>query len=114
MNRRTSIKWTSLASSVGWLAGWASSASSEKSPIVSNPSNTSLGDQFSGFEVVFLLTKDKPGRWSGKVDSHLPNITLLKEEHRHVVTITTAHEMKYNEHYIINAFFIGCQHEHSR
>lgn len=46
-------------------------------------------------------TKDAPGRWSGKVATHLPNIEIEKAGGKVVVKIVTAHEMKGYEHYIV-------------
>lgn len=46
-------------------------------------------------------TKDAPGRWSGKVATHLPNIEIQKSDGNVAVKIITAHEMKDYEHYIV-------------
>jgi superoxide reductase len=46
-------------------------------------------------------TKDEPGRWSGKVATHLPSIELTKEGGKVTVKVVTAHEMKGYEHYIV-------------
>lgn len=46
-------------------------------------------------------TKDAPGRWSKKVAGHLPAIELEKGAEGLMVRVTTGHEMKGYEHYII-------------
>ena len=46
-------------------------------------------------------TKDDPGRWSGKVATHLPSIEIEKTGGKVTVKIVTAHEMKGYEHYIV-------------
>jgi superoxide reductase len=46
-------------------------------------------------------TKDAPGRWSGKVATHLPNIEIEKSGGNVTVKIVTPHEMKGYEHYIV-------------
>ncbi len=46
-------------------------------------------------------TKDDPGRWSGKVATHLPTIEVTKMAEGATVKVVTAHEMKGYEHYIV-------------
>jgi superoxide reductase len=46
-------------------------------------------------------TKEDPGRWSGKVATHLPNIDIEKKAGKVTVNVATAHEMKGYEHYIV-------------
>ncbi|MDO9170047.1 MAG: desulfoferrodoxin family protein [Methylobacter sp.] len=46
-------------------------------------------------------TKEAPGRWSGKVATHLPSIEIEKAGGKVTVKIITAHEMKGYEHYIV-------------
>ncbi len=46
-------------------------------------------------------TKEAPGRWSGKVATHLPNIEIEKAGGKITVKIVTGHEMKAYEHYIV-------------
>ena len=46
-------------------------------------------------------TKEDPGRWSGKVATHLPNIDIEKKAGKVIVNVATAHEMKGYEHYIV-------------
>lgn len=46
-------------------------------------------------------TKDAPGRWSKKIDGHLPSIELQKSEGKLAVQVVTGHEMDAHEHYIV-------------
>ncbi len=46
-------------------------------------------------------TKDAAGRWSGKIATHLPTITLEKSGTKTSIKVVTAHEMKGYEHYIV-------------
>ena len=46
-------------------------------------------------------TKEAPGRWSGKIATHLPNIEIEKAGSKVTVKIVTPHEMKGYEHYIV-------------
>ncbi|MDP2904277.1 MAG: desulfoferrodoxin family protein [Methylovulum sp.] len=46
-------------------------------------------------------TKQSPGRWSGKVATHLPAIEATKEGEKTIIKVVTAHEMKGYEHYIV-------------
>jgi superoxide reductase len=46
-------------------------------------------------------TKESPGRWAGKVATHLPTIEITKAEGNTTVKMTTAHEMNGYEHYIV-------------
>ena len=46
-------------------------------------------------------TKDAPGRWAGKVATHLPTIEFTKAEDITTVKIVTPHEVKGYEHYIV-------------
>lgn len=46
-------------------------------------------------------TKDAPGRWQGKVATHLPTIEVSKTGDTATIKVVTAHEMKGYEHYIV-------------
>ncbi len=46
-------------------------------------------------------TKQSPGRWSKKVDGHLPKVTLTKSAGASTVEILTPHSMKSFDHYIV-------------
>lgn len=46
-------------------------------------------------------TKEAPGRWAGKVATHLPTIEISKAEDTTTVKIVTPHEIKGYEHYIV-------------
>ncbi len=47
------------------------------------------------------FTEASPGHWSHKAAGHLPNVTTEKSSNTLKVTVTTAHEMKPWEHYIV-------------
>ena len=46
-------------------------------------------------------TKEAPGRWAGKVATHLPVIESTKADGKTIVKVVTPHEMKGYEHYIV-------------
>jgi superoxide reductase len=46
-------------------------------------------------------TKEAPGRWAGKVATHLPVIEATKADGNTTVKVVTPHEMKGYEHYIV-------------
>ncbi|MEI6707014.1 MAG: desulfoferrodoxin family protein [Methylococcales bacterium] len=46
-------------------------------------------------------TKEASGRWAGKAATHVPVIDVTKAEGSATVKITTPHEMKGYEHYIV-------------
>ncbi|MGR8932167.1 MAG: desulfoferrodoxin family protein [Gammaproteobacteria bacterium] len=51
-------------------------------------------------------TKEAPGRWSEKVGGHLPVIELSGKQ----IKITTPHEMKGFEHYIVKHIVLSDQY----
>ena len=56
-------------------------------------------------------TKEDPGRWSGKVATHLPNIEIEKSGGKVTVKIVTPHEMKGYEHYIVKHVLLDSHHK---
>jgi superoxide reductase len=86
MKRRNFIRLTTLGAGIGAIAPMLSLANDEKRV----PSH---GDIF--------YTKDHAGRWEGKSATHLPVITSTKAGGDTVVKVTTPHEMKGYEHYIV-------------
>jgi superoxide reductase len=46
-------------------------------------------------------TEADPGRWSGKIATHLPNIKIEKTGSKVTVNVLTFHEMKDYKHYIV-------------
>ena len=56
-------------------------------------------------------TKEDPGRWSGKVATHLPNIEIEKTGGKITVKVVTAHEMKGFEHYIVKHVLLDGKHK---
>lgn len=85
MKRRNFIKSTVAGACVGIIAPQAL-AETEKHTIIA-------GDIY--------YTKASPGRWSGKVATHLPTIEAVKENGKTIVKVVTPHEMKGYEHYIV-------------
>ena len=65
------------------------------------PINAKAGSSKPGAGADIYYTKDAPGRWSGKVATHLPSIEIEKTGGKVTVKIVTAHEMKGYEHYIV-------------
>jgi superoxide reductase len=47
------------------------------------------------------FTKDAPGRWAGKEKTHTPIIEISKSADTVDIKVTTPHEMKGYEHYIV-------------
>ena len=47
------------------------------------------------------FTKDNPGRWRGKVATHLPTIEVEKAAGTVTIKVVTPHEVKGYEHYIV-------------
>lgn len=56
-------------------------------------------------------TKDDPGRWSGKVATHLPSIEIEKAGATVTVKVVTPHEMKGYEHYIVKHVLLDSNHK---
>lgn len=59
------------------------------------------GDEQATASRDIYYTKEAPGRWAGKVATHLPTIEITKAEDATTVKIVTPHEMKGYEHYIV-------------
>ncbi|TRX01607.1 desulfoferrodoxin family protein [Candidatus Methylobacter oryzae] len=59
------------------------------------------GDEQATASRDIYYTKEAPGRWAGKVATHLPTIEITKAEDVTTVKIVTPHEMKGYEHYIV-------------
>ncbi|MFA5921235.1 MAG: desulfoferrodoxin family protein [Methylococcaceae bacterium] len=56
-------------------------------------------------------TKEDPGRWSGKVETHLPSIEIEKAGRKITLKVVTAHEMKGYEHYIVKHVLLDSNHK---
>ena len=52
-------------------------------------------------------TKDAPGRWSKKIGGHLPTIEVSGKK----IQVTTSHEMKGYDHYIIKHVILNDKFE---
>ena len=48
-----------------------------------------------------FYTKENPGRWAGKITTHLPLIEIEKKDSGTYINVTTPHEMNGFEHYIV-------------
>lgn len=59
------------------------------------------GDEQATASRDIYYTKEAPGRWAGKVATHLPTIEITKAEDITTVKIVTPHEIKVYEHYIV-------------
>ncbi|MCR4289822.1 MAG: twin-arginine translocation signal domain-containing protein, partial [Candidatus Scalindua sp.] len=79
-NRRTFLK-SSLAVAAGFAVGHISPVSAGAA--CSYPKG-------------IIYTKQNPGKWSGKIKGHVPNVTVEGNK----VTVTTTHGMS-EEHYIV-------------
>jgi superoxide reductase len=86
MERRDFIRLSVAGAGASFIAPTIALANSEK--------------QLKGASDIYY-TKEDPGRWSGKVATHLPAIEIEKKGGIATVTVTTAHEMKGYEHYIV-------------
>jgi superoxide reductase len=86
MERRDFIRLSVASAGASLIAPAIAQAEAEKPA-------TPPGDIF--------YTKDAPGRWAGKVATHLPSIEVGKTDGGASVKVITAHEMKGYEHYIV-------------
>ncbi|MGZ0079536.1 desulfoferrodoxin family protein [Methylomonas sp. YC3] len=87
MERRDFIRLSAAGAAISAIApSLAQAAETGKQP-------TPPGDVF--------YTKDAQGRWAGKAATHLPVIEVVKADDKTTVKITTPHEMKGYEHYIV-------------
>ncbi|QWF70167.1 hypothetical protein KEF85_12540 [Methylomonas paludis] len=58
-----------------------------------------------------FYTKEDTGRWAGKAATHLPVIEISKTAAEATVKITTPHEMKGYEHYIVKHILLDKDHK---
>jgi len=86
MKRRDFIRLTVASAGASLITPALSLAASDKQVAVSSD---------------IYYTKESPGRWAGKVTTHLPAIEITKAGDDTTVKIVTAHEMKAYEHYIV-------------
>ena len=86
MERRDFIRFSAAGAVAGLIAPSLSHAEAGKQP-------TPPGDIF--------YTQDAQGRWAGKAATHLPVIEASKDGGKTTVKVTTPHELKGYEHYII-------------
>ncbi len=62
---------------------------------------SAAGDEQVSASRDIYYTKEAPGRWAGKVATHLPTIEFAKAGEITNVKIVTPHEVKGYEHYIV-------------
>ena len=96
MERRDFIRLSAATVGAGIVAPTTVLANSEK--------------QVKGASDIYY-TKEDPGRWSGKVATHLPNIEIEKAGGKVTVKVVTAHEMKGYEHYIVKHVLLDSNHK---
>ena len=96
MERRDFIRLSVISVGAGIVAPTIASADSEK--------------QIKGASDIYY-TKEDPGRWSGKVATHLPNIETEKAGDKVTVKVVTPHEMKGYEHYIVKHVLLDSNHK---
>jgi superoxide reductase len=85
MDRRSFIRLTAIGGSAGWIVPSAVLAELPQPPAAGG----------------LYYTKDAPGRWSSKVQTHLPLIEKEKTDGGLGIRVITPHEMKGCEHYIV-------------
>ncbi|MDD5272766.1 MAG: desulfoferrodoxin family protein [Methylovulum sp.] len=96
MKRRDFIQLSAVSLATGLVAPVISQAESL-------PSASQTADIY--------YTKDSAGRWSGKVATHLPVIETSKADGKVTVKVTTPHEMKGYEHYIVKHVLLDKDHK---
>jgi superoxide reductase len=57
------------------------------------------------------FTKENSGRWEGKAATHSPVIEVTKAEGAITVKVTTPHEVKAYEHYIVKHTLLDANHK---
>jgi superoxide reductase len=93
MNRRGFIRLSALGAATGIIAPISVLASTD---------NMAGGVYY---------TKDAPGRWSKKVDEHLPNISIAKGKSGNTIEVVTSHGMTGYEHYIVKHTILNARFE---
>jgi len=96
MERRDFIRLSVISVGAGIVAPTIALADSEK--------------QIKGASDIYY-TKEDPGRWSGKIATHLPNIETEKAGGKITVKVVTPHEMKGYEHYIVKHVLLDSNHK---
>ncbi|MDO9105638.1 MAG: desulfoferrodoxin family protein [Methylovulum sp.] len=85
MERRDFIRLSVAGASVGIIAPQALAETQPATAVTSD----------------IYYTKTSPGRWGGKVATHLPTIEVSKAGAKTIIKVVTAHEMRGYEHYIV-------------
>lgn len=98
MKRRDFIRLSAMSAGVSLLPSLAVAVNKE-----STPTPTVTADIY--------YTKDSLGRWEGKAATHLPVIEVTKNPDDIVLKVTTPHEMKGYEHYIVKHVLLDKDHK---
>jgi len=96
MERRNFIRLSVASIGAGIIAPTIALANTEK--------------QVKGASDIYY-TKEDPGRWSGKVATHLPSIDIESAGGKVTVKVVTPHEMKGYEHYIVKHVLLDSNHK---
>ena len=86
MDRRSLLRFTVAGAAVGIVA--------PRSVLAGSTTFNPLRAPMAG---ALYYTEDAPGRWSKKVDGHLPRF----EREGNIIEVATGHEMNGFEHYIV-------------
>lgn len=76
-------------------------AASAAASLIVHSLTMAAGDEQASASRDIYYTKEAPGRWAGKIATHLPLIEITKAENVTTVKIVTPHEIKGYEHYIV-------------
>lgn len=98
MKRRDFMRLTAIGAGIGLLPSLTEAANKKLSV-----APTTTADLY--------YTKDSLGRWEGKAATHLPNIEVSKTKEEVTIKITTPHEMKGYEHYIVKHVLLDKDHK---
>ncbi len=90
LNRRTFLNLSLVGSTAGLFASVSANAVSEKTQ---QKAKAMAGGLY--------FTKEAPGRWAKKAAGHTPLVKVSKSDSGATIKITTPHEMKGYEHYIV-------------
>ncbi len=75
------------------------------------PSISHATSKHSASTADLYYTKNSLGRWEGKAATHLPTIEVSKTKEEVTIKITTPHEMKGYEHYIVKHVLLDKDHK---
>jgi len=93
MDRRDFIRFSIFGSVAGIIAPQVALADIPESPFAGS----------------IFYTKDAPGRWSKKVEGHLPNLEIDKTAG--LIQVVTGHEMSGFDHYIVKHVLLDSNYQ---